>query len=518
MSRSAAGKYDAVVIGAGHNGLTTAAFLAKGGRKVLVLERSQSIGGLAAGEEFHPGYHSSGLLHDTSRVRSWVVERLALKRHGLEYLDQRPSLLALGRDGPSLLLHPDAQRTAAEIRPFSAQDAEAYLDYRRFIDRVGGFLSRLLDTAPPQVEALGPGGVWGLLKTGLGLRRLGKKEMMELLRASPMCVADWLGEWFETDLLKAALAGWALTGDLAGPWSPGTNINLLLWEAASTGAIKGGPQALVSALGKAARSHGVEIRTESEVCEVLVSAGKVKGVMLAGGERIEAPMVAASCDPRHTFLDLLPSRRLTRRLEQRIQNLRGVGMTAKVNLALDSPLEFACRPGEAIEFARTGDHFDHLEKAFDAAKYRRFSKLPVLDIHLPSLANPQLAPPGGSVVSVLVHFAPYNLEGGWNDGRREELGEMVVAGLAEYAPGLSRKIVARQVLTPADLEERFHLFKGQINHGEQALDQLIFRPIPECARYSTPIAGLYLCGSGSHPGGGITCAPGALAASVMTRG
>ena len=337
------------------------------------------------------------------------------------------------------------------------------------------------------------------------------------MRIAPMCVADWLNEWFDNKRLKAALAGAGLTGSFAGPWSPGTAFNLLLWECTARYRIKGGPQSLIAALDKAARSLGVEIRTGAEVRQFMVSGGKIEGVVLTDGERLPAAMVAAACDPRHTFLDLVPGNQVENRQEDHVRHIRGAGTTAKVNLALSTRLEFNGRPKEEIEFAKTGHHLDHIEKAFDACKYGRFSTDPILDIHIPTVSNPDLAPPGHSVVSILVNFVRYGLQPQWDLDQTEKLGDAVVATLQQYAPGVADAIVARQVLSPADLEKRYGLVQGHILHGEHALDQLVLRPTPECARYHTPIKGLYLCGSGSHPGGGITCAPGALAAAVIAQ-
>jgi phytoene dehydrogenase-like protein len=515
MKTSTNDAYDVIVIGAGHNGLTTAAYLAKQGRKVLVLERRGTIGGLAAGEEFHAGYHTAGVLHDAGQVRAQVVKSLDLKSHGLEMRPERPSILALDPEDRGMLLSHKERRTAKEIHFYSPEDAKQYRQYRKFIKHVAGVVNRIFDELPPAIDLPDGRTLWDLFKTGFALRRLGKTTMLDLMRIAPMCVADWLNEWFDNNRLKAALAGAGLSGNFAGPWSPGTAFNLLLWECTAKYSIKGGPRALIAALEKAVVSQGADIRTAGHVSEIRVSGGQIKGVVLKDGEQIQASVVAASCDPRHTFLDLLPGNRVENWQEQRMQHFRGIGTTAKVNLALNTQLEFNGRAGEKIAFARTGHHLDHIEKAFDACKYGQFAADPILDIHIPTVSNPDLAPTGHSVVSILVHFVPYGLQSQWDRDQIEKLEDTVLTVLERYAPGVTDAIVAREVLSPIDLEERYGLVQGHILHGEHALDQLILRPTPECARYQTPIEGLYLCGSGSHPGGGITCGPGALAASAI---
>ena len=515
METSSNNTYDVIVIGAGHNGLTAAALLAKQGRKVLVLERRSRIGGLAVGEEFHAGYQTDGVLHDAGLIRARVVKSLDLKSHGLEIHSGRPSFLALDPEGRGVLLGSKDRRTAKEINSYSPEDAGQYRQYRKFIKHVAGVVNRIFDELPPAIDSPDKRQLWDLFKTGFALRRLGKTTMLDLMRIAPMCVADWLNEWFENKRLKAALAGVCLSGNFAGPWSPGTAFNLLLWECTARYRIKGGPRSLIAALEKAAHSQGVKIRTESEVSELRISGGKIEGVVLKNNELVQASIVAASCDPRHTFLDLVPGNQVESWQEHRMQHIRGTGTTAKVNLALKTQLEFNGRSREKIEFARTGHHLDHIEKAFDACKYGQFSADPILDIHIPTVSNPDLAPPGHSVVSILVNFVPYGLQPQWNQDQTEKLGDTVVAALQQYAPGVTDAIVAREVLSPVDLEERYGLMQGHVLHGEHALDQLILRPTPECARYHTPIKGLSLCGSGSHPGGGITCGPGALAAAVI---
>ena len=510
--------YDVIVIGAGHNGLTTATLLAKRGRKVLVLERRDHVGGLATGEEFHPGYRTAGVLHDTTRTRRWVVEELGLRRHGLELRsDPAPTLLPQ-HEGDGLLLYRDPDAAADELGKHSEEDARRYRDFRAFLHRINPTFRRISDRQPPGFFDPGFSDLFGLGRAALSLRLLGKRDMMEVLRITPMCIADWLNEWFASDLLKAGLAGSALDGCFAGPWSPGTAANFLWMESTVAEPIAGGPPALIDALKKAAVANGVEIRCGAAVERIDLDEGKVSGVTIGGDERLEAKKVAASCDPRHLFLDLLPSWSLSATLERNISTFRVRGTTAKVNLALTGYPEFSCRPDLKAERIRIGDTIDDLERAFDPVKYRQFSRRPALDILVPTIETPELAPAGHHVLSILVHCAPYELEGSWNETSKDELYRAAVDRLAEYAPGIGEAIVGHQVLTPFDLESIYGVSGGHLFHGEHATDQLVVRPTPECTGYRTPYEGLFLCGSGSHPGGGITCAPGALAAKRILKG
>lgn len=506
--------YDIIVIGGGHNGLTAAINLARKGKRVVVLEKRNVLGGIAAGEEFHPGYRTTGLLNDTSGVRMTVVKELNLEKAGLKTNPSRPAVTLLGKEGKVVTMSPDVEKACAEIAKFSSKDAEAYREYRAFISKVSAFLLPLLNEFPPDLTQLGTQQLWELAKKGLALKKLGKETMLEFLKVAPMSVADFLNERFETQFLKAGIAAPALYGSFTGPWSSYTTLNLLMWECTANASVVGGPQALVTALETTAREAGVEIRTGAEVTKITLDVNhNVAGVQLAGDEVISARYVAASCTPKVTFYDLLLPNQISYEVDHAIKYYRSRGTTAKVNLALNKAVRFNGVDG--VEFARTGNSFDEMEKAFDPAKYRQFSNEPVLDIHVPSLQDPSLAPSGHSVVSIVVHFAPYQFDEGWSEGTKQRLLDNVVSTLAQYVPDLRSMIVAAETLSPADLESRYNLTQGHIFHGEQAIDQLMARPIPACARYGTPIKGLYLCGSGSHPGGGVTGMPGYLGSKMI---
>ncbi|HEY5691346.1 MAG TPA: NAD(P)/FAD-dependent oxidoreductase [Cyclobacteriaceae bacterium] len=508
-------KYDIIVIGGGHNGLTTATLLAKAGKKVVLVEKRNVLGGIAAGEEFHPGYSTTGLLHDTSGVRTSVIKQLQLEKYGLKIEAQRSDVTLLSKEGKSITIKANVDETAEAISQFSKHDGEAYKSYQDFLKKVSKVINDLMDNPPPDidVENLTLPNLIVLAKKGMLLKGLGNKTMMELLKVAPMCVADFLNEKFETGFLKSGLAAPALYGSYAGPWSAYSTINLLLWECASRNNVIGGPQALIEALTKAAEEAGVEIRTSAAVEKIVLDEqGGISGVKLKGGEEIAASVVAASCTPKETFLNLFDTFEIEYELDHWIEKVRSRGTTAKVNLAVNKLVQLN---GLSVAYARTGNTFDEMEKAFDPVKYGEVTNNPFIDIHIPTLTNPSLAPQGHSVVSVLVHQVPHHLKGGWSAEAKKKLGEDVMRVLETYSPGLSASLVSMEVLSPADLEDRYTLTEGHIYHGEHFVDQLITRPIPSCSRYATPIPGLYLCGSGSHPGGGITCAPGSMAAIAI---
>jgi len=506
-------KYDIVVIGGGHNGLVAATTLARKNKKVLLLEKRSILGGIAAGEEFYPGYKSTGFLHDTSEVRHRVIKELDLELFGLQLKNSRPVYSLLSRSGECLHLDPDVEKAATEIAKFSQHDADSYREYQEFLGKIKGFINGLMNEAPPDLMDLRGKQIWELAKKGIALKKLGKKTMMELLKVAPMSVADFLNEKFETDFIKAGIAGPAIYGSYTGPWSSYTTLNLLLWECAANQSIVGGPQGLITAIEGAAKATGVDIQTNAEVESILLNKdGKVTGIKLSNGEEIQSDTVAASCTPRTTFFNLLKPNQIDYSMEQGIQHYRSRGTTAKVHLAVNTEVKFN---GETTEFARTGNSFDDMERAFDHVKYREFSIEPILDIHIPTINDPSLAPAGHHVISLLVHFAPHHFDEGWSDTTKGKLFDNVIKTVEQYSPGISTKIEGYELLSPVDMEERYSLTNGHVFHGEHAVDQLITRPIPSCSRYKTPIQGLYLCGSGSHPGGGITGMPGYLGAKMI---
>jgi len=524
---------DAIIIGAGQNGLAAAARLAATGRSVVVLERRDAIGGLAGTVELHPGYRVPGILHDEGRVSPRAAAKLGLERHGLAWRDAPPVFLAEA-GGPGILVGGAASggraggnggndagsggagEAADEIGARSRRDAASYRRYRAFFDKLRPLLDAVMGSPPPPLSPASAGDFWQIARRGGRLWRHGRRDTLELLRVAPMCVADFLDEHFETPLLVEGLAAPAVIGTWAGPWSAGTNTNLLLAEAAPGRHLAGGPAALIAALERAARSAGAEIRTGADAVRLRVENGRAAGVTLAGGERLDAATVIATCDPKRAFLELIAPGTLPIRIEEEYRRIRARGTAAKVHLALSGPLELAARPGQTFEHIRIGGgHVDDLERAFDAVKYREVSPRPHLEIRVPSVADPGLAPAGHHVVSILASYAPHDVAGGWTEKRRADLLESVLATLERHVPDLRQRLVAQELLTPADLAARYGLTGGQLHHGEPALDQLlVMRPTPSAARYATSLPGLYLGGSGSHGGGGVTFAPGLLAAAA----
>jgi phytoene dehydrogenase-like protein len=518
-------RYDAVVIGGGQNGLAAALRLGLAGRKVVVLERRTELGGLCGAIEFHPGYRAPGILHDEGLVSPRVVAALGLEKHGFAWREAPPTFLA-EEGGRGILLDRDPAKAEPELAARSRHDAEAYRRYRAFIAKLRPLVEQVMTSPPPPLTPSGAGDFWDLAKRGLGLWRLGRRDTLELMRVAPMCVADFLNEQFETALLVEGLAAPAVIGTFAGPWSAGTTTNLLLHEAAPGRHVAGGPPALIAALERAARAAGVEIRTAAGVERIRVENGKAVGVVVGGGdgagdgESIDAATIVSTCDPKRTFLHLIAAGTLPIRIEEEFRRIRMRGTAARVHLALSGPLELAARSGQLIESLRIGGgHVDDLERAFDAVKYREVAAKPYLDVRVPTVADASLAPAGHHVASISVSYVSHEVHRGWTDERRVALVESVLSAVERHAPTLRQRLVAHELLTPADLAERYALTGGQLHHGEPALDQLVvLRPTASSARYATAVAGLYLGGSGSHGGGGVTCAAGWLASEGALAG
>jgi phytoene dehydrogenase-like protein len=522
--------YDVIVIGAGHNGLTAAAYLARAGKKVLVLERRPLAGGAAVTEEIHPGFRISTCAHWVGLLQPRIVRELELGRHGLEILRPEAALFQPRPDGSHLLLWRDRAKALAEIARHSAADAERYPAFAERLGRLTGFLRPLLLSPPPFLPKGKGADLLALLEVGLRFRRLGAREIHQALRWLPMSVADLVSEWFEGEALKALLAARGIVGSFLGPRSPGTAALLLYenlgepgWPLLGWGVPRGGMGSVTAALAEAAKRYAAEIRTGAEVARIEVKNQKAVGVVLATGEEILVPVVVSNPDCRTTFDRLVDPALLDPHFLGAIRKIKFRGAVAKVNLAVAELPDFKSLPGKTAGLQhqaviQIGPSLDYLERAFDDAKYGRFSARPFLEVVIPSVLDPTLAPAGKHVISILAQFAPYHLrEGNWNE-KREALGDAVVRTLAEHAPNLPGAILHRQVLTPGDLESIYGLPEGNIYHGEQTLDQLFFmRPVPGWARYRTPIQNLYLCGAGTHPGGGVSGAPGYNAAREILR-
>jgi phytoene dehydrogenase-like protein len=521
--------HNIIIIGAGHNGLVTAFYLAKAGFKPLLLERREIVGGACVTEEFYPGFRCSTLATSTGPLLAQIVRDLRLERHGVEFIKPAVRVFSPNVNGPSITIYDDPKRTADELASASAQDATKYPEFVSTFARVGRALAPLLTMTPPNIDKPAKSELWNLGKLGWGIRGLGTKDEYRLLRYGPMAVADLAAEWFETELLRATVAARGIFGAFAGPWSAGTSAALLLQAAtdghaiAPSSFVKGGLGVLTQALAKAATEAGAEIRTNAEVVSVSIRDGKAAGVVLANGEEIPAWATVSNADPGVTLLELLAYGELEPGFLNKIRNYRAHGTVAKVHLALSALPKFTGLNDEDVceklsGRIHIGPDIDYLERAFDAAKYGDFSPRPHLDITIPTLTDPSLAPKGAHVMSIHAQFAPYKLkDGDWNS-RSEELGDAVVGVLTDYAPKLKESIVARQVITPLDLEQTYGLRGGHIHHGEMSLDQLFaFRPLIGWARYRTPIKGLYLCGAGTHPGGGVTGAPGMNASREIIK-
>ena len=520
---------DAIIVGAGHNGLVTACYLAKAGFKVLVLERRETVGGGAITEEFHAGFRCSTLDHTAGPLSPQVVNDLNLSQHGLEFITPEVRVLSYSTDHRPLCVYNDTQQTVSEINKFSPKDAVRYPEFLTSFSRIGNVLSPVLSMTPPSIDHPTASDAWQFGKIGLAFRGLGKKDEYRLLRWGPMAVADLAAEWFDSEVLRAIVAARGIAGAFAGPWSAGTSLGLLLQAALDSNPIaptvfaRGGRGGVTKALAAAATAMGVEIRTNAEVARIEATAGNEAKVYLRAGDELRARAVVSNVDPKTTFLRLLDPIDLDPGFLLKMRNYRAPGTVAKMNLALENLPAFTGIDSEGSKKKlagriQIGPEIDYLERAFDASKYGEFSTEPFLEITIPTLTDPTLAPDGKHVMSIQIQFAPYKMRNGNWKSRAQEFADVVVAQLSKFAPGIKDLIIAGQVVTPLDLEETYGLSGGHIHHGEQSLDQFFtFRPLIGFAQYRTPLKGLYLCGAGTHPGGGITGLPGMNAAREIVK-
>jgi phytoene dehydrogenase-like protein len=520
---------DVIIIGAGHNGLVTAFYLAKAGFKPLVLERRSQVGGAAVTEEFSPGFRCSTLAHSAGPLLPEIVRDMQLERHGLKLVTPEIGVTALSPDGRALMVYNDVKRAAQEIQKFSAKDAAQYPALQTALEKIGRVIGEVLRLPPPEIDDPSRSDLWGMLKTGRSLRKLGKKDMYRLLRWGPMAVADLVAEFFETELLRAVVAARGIFGTALGPWSAGSSLVLLVraardsHPAGSAAFAIGGIGAITQAMAAAAREAGVEIRTDAEIREIRVKDGCAIGVVLANDQEITAKAMVSNADPRRTLLKLLDPIHLAPDFVLKLQNYRMPGTVAKVNFALSALPVFTALSGDAAGHAlrgrlHIGPEIDYLERAFDESKYGNFSPHPYLEATIPSLTDPALAPAGKHVMSVYMQYAPYKLKSGDWASQRDALANVVVRKLSEYAPNFPELVEDAQIITPKDLEDNYGLTGGHIFHGELALDQFFtMRPLLDWARYKTPIRSLYLCGSGTHPGAGLTGGSGANAAREILK-
>jgi len=539
-------RYDAVVIGGGHNGLISAAYLARAGMKTVVLEKRHVLGGAAVTEELFPGFRFSVFSYVVSLLRPEIIRELDLPRHGLDILpldgtftplhegDGRPA--PIGPDGEKvgtgdyLWRVNDHGRTVRELRRWSKLDAEAYEEYGQLMVDMARFIKPILSIVPPDPASNDPRPLLPLAGLARSFQRLTERQQAVFVQLMTMSASDFLDQWFETDPLKATMSASGIIGTYQGVRSPGTAYVLLhhyMGEIDGAfrawGIPKGGTGGISNAIASAARANGAEIRTEAGVARVLTRGGRATGVALESGEEVSADVVLSSVDVRRTFIDLLEPGTVDDEFSAEVRRFKFRGSSGKVNLALDGLPSFTVLPGEGEHLRGAislSPSIDAMERAYDDAKYGHWSRKPYVDIVIPTLVDPSMAPPGKHVMSCFVQYAPYHLAdslGTWDDNR-EAFGDAVVDRIAEFAPDIREKILFRNVQTPLDIERTTGLTEGNIFQGELSLEQLFFsRPVPGWARFRTPVRDLWLCGSSTHPGGGIMGANGRIAALEVLR-
>ncbi len=522
-------RYDAIVVGGGHNGLVTAAYLAKAGKRVLVLERRYQPGGACVTEEVWPGYRVSVASYLSSLLSPKVVSDLELEKHGYQVDAKDPAFFSPFPDNRYLFMWQDRNKTLGEIAKFSRHDAEVYPAYEEHLERLSIVVESLLHVTPPVFP---PKGVFDLpeyLKLLGKMRGLSAKEIVGMVKIFTQSAAEFLDEWFENEEIKVTLATDGVIGANGGPRSPGTAYILLhhcmggvaghrgLW-----GFVRGGMGAISNAIAASAKAAGAEIRTDAEVQTIKIEHGRARGVVLRSGEEFDAPLIASNLDPKRTFLNLVDQRHLEAEFLDQIHKYRCEGTSIKMNLAVSALPNFRALPGAQGPQHRATMHIcpsiDYVEKAWDDAKYGRPSQSPLLELTSPTQYDPSLAPSGKHIIGIFLQYAPYRLRQGTWDELREPFTRRVLEIIDEYAPGFSSGVEHVQTLTPLDLEREFGLTGGNIFHGEMSVDQMfMLRPVSGWARYRTPIRGLFMCGSGTHPGGGVMGTPGHNAAREMLK-
>jgi phytoene dehydrogenase-like protein len=517
--------YDVIVIGGGHNGLVSAAYLARAGKRVLVCERRHVLGGAAVTEEVFPGFKFSVASYVVSLLRPEIIRELDLPRHGMEILPLDGTFTPMP-NGDYLWRVNDHAKTRLEIARHSKIDAEAYDEYGKAMVEMGRFVKPILSMTAPDPTSLAVKGLRDLLSIARRFQKLPIEDKYNQLQLMMMSAADFLDQWFETDVLKATMSASGIIGTFLGVRSPGTAYVLLHHYMGeidgafrSWGLVRGGTGAISNAIANAVREAGAEIRTEVPIAKIIVENGQARGVAFENGDEVRAHVVASSVDPRLTFMKMVGSEHLPSDFVEDVRRYKFRGSSGKVNLALDGLPNFKSLPGEGPHLRGAisiSPSVEYMERAYDDAKYGRYSRRPYIDIVIPSLTDPSVAPPGKHVMSCFVQYAPYHLKEGTWDEKRDEFGDTVINTLSDHAPNLRNIILHRQVLTPLDIERKFGLSEGNIFQGELSLEQLFFlRPVPGWAQYRTPIRNLYMCGSATHPGGGIMGASGRNAAQKI---
>jgi len=517
--------YDALVIGGGHNGLVNAAYLARAGKRVLVCERRHVLGGAAVTEEVFPGFKFSVASYVVSLLRPEIIRELDLPRHGMEILPLDGTFTPMP-NGDYLWRVNDHAKTRLEIARHSKIDAEAYDEYGKAMVEMGRFVKPILSMTAPDPTSLAVKGLRDLLSIARRFQKLPIEDKYNQLQLMMMSAADFLDQWFETDVLKATMSASGIIGTFLGVRSPGTAYVLLHHYMGeidgafrSWGLVRGGTGSISNAIANAAREAGAEIRTEVPIAKIIVENGQARGVAFENGDEVRAHVVASSVDPRLTFMKMVGSEHLPSDFVEDVRRYKFRGSSGKVNLALDGLPNFKSLPGDGPHLRGAisiSPSVEYMERAYDDAKYGRYSRRPYIDIVIPSLTDPSVAPPGKHVMSCFVQYAPYHLKEGTWDEKRDEFGDTVISTLSDHAPNLRNIILHRQVLTPLDIERKFGLSEGNIFQGELSLEQLFFlRPVPGWAQYRTPIRNLYMCGSATHPGGGIMGASGRNAAQKI---